>query len=142
MQYVSELLSDKGRKVYSIHPRALVIDAVREMDARKVGSLAVVEEGRLVGVITERDYARRGILRGKRSDETYVEVIMTRDVVTITQGASIDECMEIMTMQRVRHLPVLQDGELLGIISIGDLVRAIMQRQTATIAHLRDYIAG
>ena len=141
MNFVSELLSDKGRKVYAIHPRAMVIDAIREMDQRKVGALVVLEEGELVGVISERDYARRVILKGRRSDKTRVHEIMTDELVTVELGASIDECMQLMTECRVRHLPVLDEGDLVGVISIGDLVRVIMQRQKTTIAHLKDYIA-
>lgn len=142
MNFVSELLTTKGRKVYTIHPSALVIDAIREMDQRGVGALVVVTEEGLAGVISERDYARRGILRGRRSDETSVEEVMTRDVITVELGASIDDCMQLMTEERVRHLPVLDAGELVGIVSIGDVVNGIMQRQRATIAHLKDYIAG
>ncbi len=142
MQFVSELLSDKGRTVFSIHPGAMVLDAIREMDARGVGALVVLDESALKGVVSERDYARRVILRGRRSDETRVDEIMTLEVVTVKPGASIDECMELMTEHRVRHLPVLDEEKVVGVISIGDLVRAIMHRQRKTIEHLKGYIAG
>jgi len=142
MNFVSELLTTKGRKVYTIHPNALVIDAIREMDQRGVGALIVLNEQGLVGVISERDYARRGILKGRRSDETSVAEIMTTELVTVEIGASIDDCMQLMTQERVRHLPVLDGHDLIGIVSIGDLVNEIMLRQKATIAHLKDYIAS
>ena len=142
MQFVSELLSDKGRTVFSIHPGAMVLDAIREMDARGVGALVVLEENVLKGVVSERDYARRVILRGRRSDETRVDEIMTAEVVTVHSSASIDECMQLMTEQRVRHLPVVDQAKVVGVVSIGDLVRAIMHRQRETIEHLKDYIAG
>ncbi|NCQ22367.1 MAG: CBS domain-containing protein [Sphingomonadales bacterium] len=142
MQFVSELLSDKGNRVFAIHPTATVLDAVREMDQKEVGALVVLEDGALRGVLSERDYARRVILRGRRSDETRVEEIMTVEVVTVAPSVSVDECMELMTEHRVRHLPVLDGGRVVGVISIGDLVRAIMHRQRRTIEHLKNYIAG
>ena len=142
MNFLSELLREKGRKVHSIHPSALVLDAVREMDQRRVGALLVIDETGLVGVVSERDYARRVILKGRRSDATRVDEIMTSELVTVELGTTIDECMQLMTERRVRHLPVLDGGELIGVISIGDLVRVIMERQKKTIAHLKDYIAS
>ena len=142
MHFVSELVADKGRRVFTIHPSATVLDAVREMDQSQVGSLAVVVEGRLVGIITERDYARRGILRGRRSDETLVEEIMSTNPKWVTPSETIDNCMQIMTRDRVRHLPVMQGAALVGLVSIGDLVKAIIERQRATIYHLKEYIAS
>jgi CBS domain-containing protein len=142
MHFVSELVADKGRRVFTIHPSATVLDAVREMDQRQVGSLAVVVEGRLVGIITERDYARRGILCGRRSDETLVEEIMSTNPKWVTPSETIDNCMQIMTRDRVRHLPVMQGAALVGLVSIGDLVKAIIERQRATIDHLKEYIAS
>jgi CBS domain-containing protein len=142
MHFVSELVADKGRRVFTIHPSATVLDAVREMDQSQVGSLAVVVEGRLVGIITERDYARRGILRGRRSDETLVEEIMSTNPKWVTPSETIDNCMQIMTRDRVRHLPVMQGAALVGLVSIGDLVKAIIERQRATIDHLKEYIAS
>lgn len=142
MQFVSEVIADKGHRVFTIHPSALVLDAVREMDQRQVGSLPVVRDGQLIGIITERDYARRGILRGRRSDETRVEEIMTSQPLTVTPSLSIDVCMQIMTEERVRHLPVLEGTNLIGLVSIGDLVRAIIARQRATIDQLTQYIAS
>ena len=142
MHFVSELVADKGRRVFTIHPSATVLDAVREMDQRQVGSLAVVVEGRLVGIITERDYERRGILRGRRSDETLVEEIMSTNPKWVTPSETIDNCMQIMTRDRVRHLPVMQGAALVGLVSIGDLVKAIIERQRATIDHLKEYIAS
>jgi len=142
MNFVSEVIADKGDRVHSIHPTATVLDAVREMAARQVGSLVVLRNGALIGVITERDYARRGVLHGRRSDETLVETIMTPNPLTVKPTMSVDVCMEIMTDQRVRHLPVMDDHRLIGLVSIGDLVRAIIQRQRETIEQLREYIAS
>lgn len=142
MHFVSELVADKGRRVFTIHPSATVLDAVREMDQRQVGSLAVVVDGRLIGIITERDYARRGILRGRRSDETLVEEIMSSNPKWVPPSETIDNCMQIMTRDRVRHLPVMQGEALVGLVSIGDLVKAIIERQRATINHLKEYIAS
>lgn len=142
MHFVSEVIADKGRRVYTIHPKATVLDAVREMDQRQIGSLPVLDGGRLVGMITERDYARRGVLRGRRSDETLVAEIMTRAPLTVAPSMSIDVCMEIMTDERVRHLPVMEGAVLIGLVSIGDLVRAIIARQKATIDQLQRYIAS
>ena len=140
MHFVSELVADKGRRVFTIHPSATVLDAVREMDQRQVGSLAVVVEGRLVGIITERDYARRGILRGRRSDETLVEEIMSTNPKWVTPSETIDNCMQIMTRDRVRHLPVMADGQMIGFVSIGDLVKYRIDMIESEGEAMRNYI--
>ncbi len=140
MQFVSELLNDKGRKVHSVHPDATVLDAIREMDQRHVGALLVMDGDDLLGIISERDYARRVILKGRRSNEALVREIMTTELHTISEHVTIDECMSTMTNRRVRHLPVLEESRVVGVLSIGDLVRVIMERQATTIEHLKDYI--
>ena len=142
MHFVSELLADKGRQIFSVSPTSTVLEAVREMDQRGVGALLVLDGERPVGIVSERDYARRVILMGRRSDETLVEEIMTRELVTSTLDCSIDNCMELMTEHRVRHLPVVQNHRAVGMVSIGDLVRAIIARQASTIEHLESYITG
>ncbi|MFT4711520.1 MAG: CBS domain-containing protein [Bacteroidia bacterium] len=142
MHFVSEILARKGRHIYSIHPRQSVLDAIQEMDVREVGALLVIEHEKLLGIISERDYARRGILRGRRSDSTLVEEIMTTELICTAGTETLDACMELMTEKRVRHLPVLDDGKVIGVLSIGDLLNAIMVRQRSTIEELTHYIEG
>ncbi|MFT5081950.1 MAG: CBS domain-containing protein [Planctomycetota bacterium] len=142
MHFVSEILARKGRNIYSIHPRQSVLDAIQEMDVREVGALLVIEHEKLLGIISERDYARRGILRGRRSDSTLVEEIMTTELICTAGTETLDACMELMTEKRVRHLPVLDDGKVIGVLSIGDLLNAIMVRQRSTIEELTHYIEG
>ena len=142
MHFVSELLADKGRQLYSVSPGATVLEAVREMDRRGVGALVVLDGERPVGIISERDYARRVILMGRRSGETQVEEVMTRELVTARLDSSIDACMQLMTEHRVRHLPVIERHRVAGMVSIGDLVRAIIARQASTIQQLESYITG
>ncbi|MDE0894992.1 MAG: CBS domain-containing protein [Planctomycetota bacterium] len=142
MHFVSEILAQKGRAIFAVHPRSSVLDAIREMDLRSVGALLVVEEGELLGIVSERDYARRVILKGRRSDSTLVEEIMTTKLLTTTAHETLDGCMELMTEKRIRHLPVLDEGETIGVLSIGDLVKAIMVRQRSTIDELTHYIEG
>jgi len=142
MHFVSEILARKGRIVHAIHPRKSVLDAIREMDAHGVGALLVIDGGKLLGILSERDYARRGILRGRRSDSTLVEELMTTELICTAGNETLDGCMELMTEKRVRHLPVLEDGKVVGVLSIGDLLNAIMVRQRSTIEELTHYIEG
>ena len=142
MHFVSEILAQKGRRVFAIHPRQSVLDAIREMDLRGVGALLVMEENKLLGILSERDYARRGILKGRRSDSTMIEEIMTTELTCTTPGATLDDCMELMSAKRVRHLPVLEEGHVVGVLSIGDLLNAILVRQRSTIDELTHYIEG
>lgn len=138
-----ELLKQKGGEVWSIGPSATVYQAVEMMALKHIGALTVLNDaGTLVGVISERDYARKIILEGRSSRDTHVEEIMTRDVVSVPDDLRVGDGMAIMTENRVRHLPVLADGQLIGMISQGDLVKCIIDEQSMTIAHLERYIQG
>ncbi len=142
MTSVDKLLKIKGNETWSIAPGATVYEALQEMSDKDVGSILVVDEGTLVGIFTERDYARKLILRGKLSRDTAVSEMMTRDVLYVEPQNSVSECMVLMTNKRVRHLPVLDDGKLIGIVTIGDAVKQIISEQESTIAQLEKYIAG
>ena len=139
---ISAILAHKGSAVWSIAPNATVFDAIQLMADKNVGALPVLENGKLVGIISERDYTRKVILKGKSSKETPVRDIMTVELVTAHPGDSISECMHVMTEKRVRHLPVMEGVEMVGLVSIGDLVRRIISAQTATIDNLEKYITG
>jgi CBS domain-containing protein len=139
---VSEILNHKGTNVWSIAPEATVFEALQLMADKNVGSLLVTEQNRLVGIITERDYSRKVVLKGRSSKETAVKEILSGQVVHVGPTQSVEECMRLMTGHRVRHLPVLDGSRILGVISIGDLVNWIISAQTATIEQLQTYIAG
>jgi CBS domain-containing protein len=139
---VGAILAHKGSAVWSIAPNATVFDAIQLMADKNVGALPVVENGKLVGIISERDYTRKVILKGKSSKETPVRDIMTLEPVTAHPSDSVSECMHVMTEKRVRHLPVIEGSEMIGLVSIGDLVRRIISAQTATIDNLEKYITG
>jgi CBS domain-containing protein len=139
---VGAILAHKGSAVWSIAPNATVFDAIQLMADKNVGALPVIENGGLVGIISERDYTRKVILKGKSSKETPVKDIMTLELLTARPGDSVTECMHVMTEKRVRHLPVVEGGQMIGLISIGDLVRRIISAQTATIDNLEKYITG
>jgi CBS domain-containing protein len=138
---VGAILRGKGCEVWQIAPSATVYDAVSQMAQHSVGALPVVSEGVLVGIITERDYARKVILQGRSSPHTTVSEIMTPKPVTVTPDFTVKQCLAIMTVRRFRHLPVVDEGNLCGIISIGDLVAAIIANQAFTIEKLEKYIA-
>ena len=142
MNTVRELLEDKGGDAVTIDPGATVLDAVRLMAERDIGSVAVVEGGRLVGVLTERHYARNVMLAGRRSETTAVREVMSEQLVPVSLDATVERCMALMTEHRIRHLPVLEDERLVGIVSIGDLVRSQLADQKRTIDQLTQYIAG
>jgi CBS domain-containing protein len=142
MKTVRQLLGAKGYSVYTISPNATVFEALQEMAARDVGALVVIDEGDVVGLISERDYARKLALRGKFSKETPVREIMIREVVCISSKQTVNGCMALMTDKRIRHLPVLENEQLAGIISIGDVVKAIIEDQQSTIEELEHYITG
>jgi CBS domain-containing protein len=138
---VRSILDTKGYSVTTVSPHATVYEAIEEMANIGVGALPVVVEGRLVGIVSERDYARKVILQGRSSRETLVSEIMTESVVTVSPMHTVDECMRIVTDRHIRHLPVVDGDELKGIISIGDLVKAIISAQAFTIDQLHTYIA-
>jgi CBS domain-containing protein len=142
MKTVRDILEVKGRMVWSVDPGSTVFDALSLMAEKEIGALVVLDEARVAGIISERDYARKVILHGRASPTTRVEEIMTSHVAYTHLDQSIEECMAIMTDKRVRHLPVLQDGKLIGIISIGDLVKAIIADQKFMIEQLERYITG
>ena len=133
------LARKKTAAVWSIGPNAMVIDAIRLMDEKNVGALPVVENGKLVGIVSERDYTRKVILKGRSSKDTLVSDIMTKQVLTVNPSNSVTECMQIMTDKRVRHLPVLEGTNLVGILSIGDLVNWLISAQKATLDNLERY---
>src|ERR1700722_3077731 len=139
---ISAILAHKGSAVWSIAPNTMVFDAIQLMADKHVGGCPVVENDRLVGIISERDYTRKVILKGKSSKETPVRDIMTLEIVTAHPGDSITECMHVMTEKRIRHLPVLDGAKMVGLVSIGDLVRRTISAQTATIDNLEKYITG
>ncbi|MBL9131510.1 MAG: CBS domain-containing protein, partial [Verrucomicrobiaceae bacterium] len=127
---------------WTISPGATVFEAIKLMSAKDVGALPVIDDGKLVGIISERDYMSKVMLKGKSSKDTPVSEIMTREVVTVTPDQNVSQCMSIVTEHRVRHLPVVEDGQLHGIVSIGDLVRWIIATQKMTIEQLQSYIVG
>lgn len=139
---VSELIESKGKAVWTVSPETMVYDAIQLMAEKNVGALVVTESDRMVGVMSERDYTRKVILKGKSSRTTPVREILTENVVAVTPDATVQECLRTMTRSRVRHLPVLQNEELVGIVSIGDLVNWIIQAQSTAIQQLETYISG
>ncbi|MCX7802642.1 MAG: CBS domain-containing protein [Meiothermus ruber] len=139
---VRQLLLAKGNKVHAISPEATVFEALERMAAHDVGALMVMKDDQLVGIFSERDYARKIILMGRISKDTRVGEVMTSDLITVTPEATVADCMNLMTDHRIRHLPVLEDGKLVGVISIGDVVKAIITQQEFMIAELESYITG
>jgi CBS domain-containing protein len=140
---VRSLLSKKrAQMVWTIGPDANVYQAIEMMSEKKIGALVVTSGGRLLGIMSERDYARKVILKGRNSKDTRVKEIMTAPVLYVTPDKSLDHCMRLMTSRRVRHLPVLEGDNVVGIISIGDVVDWIISSQEETIHHLQNYIAG
>jgi CBS domain-containing protein len=139
---IQTLLDRKGHEVYSIQAKQTVYEAIAQMDAQNVGGLIVKDCEEIVGIITERDYLRKVILRDRSSKKTSVETIMTRNLVSITPEHTVEEAMRLLTEKRCRHLPVFKDGQLDGILSIGDLVKAIITNQESEIHLLQDFISG
>lgn len=139
---IAELLVRKPQGVWTVAADAAVFEAIHSMAEHGIGALPAVDGGKMVGIITERDYARKLVLAGKSSLTTTVREVMTTDIITVTEQATIDECMALMTQHRIRHLPVLQNEALFGIVSIGDLVYAIIQQQQQVLDELERYVAG
>ena len=137
---VGAVLRQKAGSVLSIAPDASVYDAIEVMAEKGVGALLVMERNELLGIVSERDYARKVILRGRSSNDTPVSQIMTADVITVEPALTAQSCMQIMTEKRVRHLPVVDGGRVVGVLSIGDLVRAVLAEQAQTIEQLEHYI--
>jgi CBS domain-containing protein len=139
---VGAILAHKGTAVWSIAPNSMIFDAIELMADKNVGALPVVSDAKLVGMISERDYTRKVALKGKSSKETPVREIMTQEVVTVNVGDTVTECMRVMTDSRIRHLPVMDGEKIVGLVSLGDLVKWIISAQTATIEALQRYITG
>jgi len=142
MTTVRHILDQKGNQVWSLHSGDTVYDAIKMMADKDVGALVVVDGSKIVGIVTERDYARNVFLKGRASPQTLVGEIMQRNVICVDPDKSIEECMAIVSAKRVRHLPVTDDGQLLGIISIGDLVKTIISDREFAIEQLEHYIRG
>jgi CBS domain-containing protein len=139
---VASILKQKSGEVWSIAPERSVFEAIHEMSDKGIGSLLVISEGKLLGIVSERDYARKVILLGRSSKSTEVQEIMTTELVSVAPTHTLDECMALMTKHRIRHLPVVMNGEAVGMLSIGDVVKWIISAQEATIRHLEHYISG
>lgn len=142
MMTVKEILDGKGRQVWTIAPGAKVLDALKVMADKQVGALVVLENDRVVGVLSERDYARKVVLEGKASKDTPVKDIMTSPVYGVRPETTAEECMGLMTGKHIRHLPVCEGERLVGVVSIGDVVKSIMTEQKVTIENLQNYIMG
>jgi CBS domain-containing protein len=142
MQTVNQLLQVKGGQIFSVEPTDSVFRAIEIMATRHVGALLVMSEGSLLGIISERDYARKVILKNRSSIDTRVSDIMTSAPITVTPGETVRRCMELMTGGRFRHLPVVESGRVVGMLSIGDLVKAVIEEQKDQIEQLERYIAG
>ena len=142
MKLIKHLLDRKGRHIISIKPEDSVLDAIRLMAEKGIGSLVVMEDQELLGIMSERDYARKVIIKGRSSESTAVSEIMTANVITTSSSETVNDCMSVMTEKKIRHLPVVEDNVVIGMISIGDLVEAIISDQQEEIEQLEHYISG
>jgi len=142
MKLVKHLLDRKGRHIISVNPEDSVLDAIRLMADKGIGSLVVMKDQELLGIMSERDYARKVIIKGKSSESTAVSEIMTANVFTTSSSETVNDCMTMMTEKKIRHLPVVEDNTVIGMISIGDLVKAIIADQQEEIEQLEHYISG
>ena len=139
---INEILEHKGTAVWTVSPDTTVFEAIQLMSEKNIGALLVTERGKLIGILSERDYTRKVALKGKTSKELRVREILSEQVVSVTPAQTIEECMRLMTENRVRHLPVLDGDSLIGVVSIGDLVNWIISAQSTTIRQLETYISG
>lgn len=139
---ISSILRHKGNGVWSVAPDASVYQAIAIMAEKGIGALPVIADGQLIGILSERDYARKVVLQSRSSKDTLVSEIMTTPVVSVSPSNTVEDCMRTMTLQRIRHLPVVDEGKILGIVSIGDLVRKVISTQGEIIQHLQEYISG
>ena len=142
MYTVRHLLQEKGGQIWSVGPEATVYEALELMAEKNAGAVLVLESSKLIGIFTERDYARKVVLKGKTSKTTTVGELMTTDVLYVSPDHTIEDCMALMTEKRTRHLPVMENGKLVGLISIGDVVKAIISDREFTIRELERYITG
>jgi len=142
MNSVRDILQSKGNEVWSIDPDSLIFDALNLMAAKNVGALVAIEKGKVVGIFSERDYARKMILKGKTSKNTPVKDIMTSDVITVSIDHTAQDCMNLMTDKRVRHLPIMEKDKVVGLLSIGDMVKETIAQQEFLINQLTRYIRG
>lgn len=142
MQQVKHLLETKGASVITASPAETVLDALKRMAEHGIGALVIMDGDALAGLMSERDYARKVILKNRHSVDTPVAEIMTAPVITVGPDASVAECMELCTRKRMRHLPVVENNHLIGLVSIGDLVKALLDEQSQEIEHLQSYIVG
>ncbi len=140
MKKATQLLAGKDPIVWTISPDNSVLDAIKLMSEKEIGALLVTRSNRLVGIVSERDYARKVILKGKESHNTPISEIMTENVISVRPNESIDHCMALMNKHKIRHLPVIEKGRITGVLSIGDLIKSIIAEQSNTIAHLEGYI--
>lgn len=138
---VDQILKAKGRNVYSILSNTTVYEALKVMGDKNIGAILIIDDNQLKGILSERDYARKIVLKDKSSKETFVHEIMESNVFTVKLSNNIEDCMELMSEKRIRHLPVVEDGTVIGIISISDVVKAIIEIQKDTIQHLNSYIS-
>lgn len=138
---VNQILRKKGTEVYSVISSITVFEALRVMGEKNIGAILVIDDGELKGILSERDYARKIVLKDKSSKKTLVSEIMESEVVTVNFSDNLDHCMELMSGRRIRHLPVIENGTIIGLVSIGDVVKAIIEVQKETIKHLDSYIS-
>ena len=142
MTTIAQLLNAKGKQIWLVEPKATIFEALEIMSEKGIGALLVMEDGKLKGIFSERDYARKVILKGKSSKETPVGELMTKKVFYIDPQKTTNDCMAMMTAKRIRHVPVIEDNQVMGIVTIGDVVNQIISEQEVTINHLENYITG